>query len=85
MFGRKQQPKDAVDVNDFIVSDSMQAGIHIDADLGSPVPSVDISDDQIIDADYSEPPTRKRLKTSQVLILGAVGVFAAHLVGWLDD
>ena len=76
MFGRKQQPKDAVDVNDFIVSDSMQAGIHIDADLGSPVPSVDISDDQIIDADYSEPPTRKRLKTSQVLILGAVAVFA---------
>lgn len=76
MFGRKQQPKDAIDVNDFIVSESMQAGIHINADLGSPVPSVDISDDQIIDADYSEPPTRKRLKTSQVLILGAVAVFA---------
>lgn len=76
MFGRKQQPKDAVDVNDFIVSDSMQAGIHIDADLGSPVPSVDIPDDQIIDADYAEPTTRKRLKTSQVLILGAVAVFA---------
>lgn len=76
MFGRKQQPKDAVDVNDFIVNDSMQAGIHIDADLGSPVPSVDIPDDQIIDADYAEPTTRKRLKTSQVLILGAVAVFA---------
>ena len=76
MFGRKQQPKDAVDVNDFIVNDSMQAGIHIDADLGSPIPSVDIPDDQIIDADYAEPTTRKRLKTSQVLILGAVAVFA---------
>ena len=76
MFGRKKQPKDAVDVNDFIVNDSMQAGIHIDADLGSPVPSVDIPDDQIIDADYAEPTTRKRLKTSQVLILGAVAVFA---------
>lgn len=76
MFGRKQQPKDAIDVNDFIVNDSMQAGIHIDTDLGSPIPSVDISDDQIIDADYAEPTTRKRLKTSQVLILGAVAVFA---------
>lgn len=76
MFGRKQQPKDAVDVNDFIVNDSMQDGIRIDADLGSPVPSVDIPDDQIIDADYAEPTTRKRLKTSQVLILGAVAVFA---------
>lgn len=76
MFGRKQQPKDAVDVNDFIVNDSMQAGIHIDADLGSPVPSVDIPDDEIIDADYAEPTSRKRLKTSQVLILGAVAVFA---------
>lgn len=76
MFGRKQQPKDAVDVNDFIVNDSMQDGIRIDADLGSPVPSVDIPDDQIIDADYAEPTTRKRLKTSQILILGAVAVFA---------
>lgn len=76
MFGRKQQPNDAVDVNDFIVSDSMQAGIHINANLGSPVPSVDIPDDEIIDADYAEPPTRKRFKTSQVLILGAVAVFA---------
>jgi len=78
MFGRKPPPKDkdAVDVNDYIVDDNMQAGLHVNADLGSPVPSVDIPDDEIIDADYAEPTTRKRLKTSQVLILGAVAVFA---------
>lgn len=78
MFERKQQKSDAVDVNDFIVGDNMQHGIHINGDLGSPVPSVDISADQIIDADYStDPKTGKRFKASQIAILAAVAVFAA--------
>lgn len=76
MFGRSQQPKDAVDVNEFIVSDSMQGNLHIGADLGSPVPSVEIPDDAIIDADYAVPTDRKRLKKSQLAILGVIAVFA---------
>lgn len=76
MFGRKKQMSDAVDVNDFIVGDNMQSGIHINGDLGSPVPSVDISDDQIIDADYStDQKTGKRFKASQIAILVAVAAF----------
>ena len=78
MFGRKKQMSDAVDVNDFIVGDNMQSGIHINGDLGSPVPSVDISDDQIIDADYStDQKTGKRFKASQIAILVAVAAFGA--------
>lgn len=76
MFGRKSPPSEAVDVNDYIVSDSMQSGVNISADLGSSVPRVDIRDDEIMDADYTEPVARKRLRTSQILILGAVAVFA---------
>lgn len=78
MFGRKKQNSDAVDVNDYIVGDSMQSGIQINGDLGSPVPSVDISDDQIIDADYStDQKTGKRFKASQIAILVAVAAFGA--------
>lgn len=77
MFGRKRETSDSVDVNDFIVGDNMQGGLHINGDLGSPVPSIDITDDQIIDADYAtDPKTGKRFKTSQVVILAAVAVFA---------
>ncbi|MCL2326288.1 MAG: hypothetical protein FWC40_07350 [Proteobacteria bacterium] len=76
MFGRKKTPEDAVDVNDLIVGDSMQRGIYIDDNLGSPVPSIDIPEEQIIDAD-AVTNNGKKFKITQVLIVAVVLVVTA--------
>lgn len=77
MFGRRKSADDAVDVNDFIVNESMEQGAIIDPHLVGPSPNTDISNDQIIDAELAnDVAPRRRVRLPQILILGAVTVFA---------
>ena len=89
MFGMRKEPHsdDSVDVNDFIVSDntSQDPTASQRYDQESPlVYGIEDVNDTIIEADFSEDrPLKKRFKTSQVLILGATGLFAVGGVATL--
>ena len=75
-FGRRQD-QDNVDVNAFIVNNNFSGDIPFDPALNHSAPSLDIPNDQIIDADYAEDPApRTRPKLSKILMLGAFGAFA---------
>lgn len=78
MFGRRDS-QDSVDVNDFIVGDNLSAAGAIPNHTSAPAPSVDIRDDDILEADYAhaDPEPKTRLRKSKVAILLVCATFAA--------
>lgn len=77
---RRRDSQDSVDVNDFIVGDNLSAAGAIPPHTSAPqAPSLDIRDDDILEADYAhtDPAPKTRLRKSKIAVLLVCAIFAA--------